>query len=64
MKAPQRSRVPQVNLLTAPRRALHLSLPSRLTEIGLVVLLVLIWGGVAVAVATLLGWHPHLGLGP
>jgi len=63
-QAPRRTRVPQVNLLSAPRRGFRVPLPRRAQELALIVVAVLVWGSAAFGVALLLGWHPHLGGGP
>ena len=57
-------RVPQVNLLRSPRRRVRLAVPRRAAEVLLVALAVLAWGTALIAIGLLLGWRPHLALGP
>jgi hypothetical protein len=63
-RAPRRSRVPQVNLLSPPPGGFRLPLPPHAREVALVVLAVLVWGTAAVGLAMLLGWRPPFGGGP
>ena len=57
-------RVPQVNLLRSPGRGFTVTIPRRAAELTLVVLAVLTWGTALIGVALLMGWRPHLALGP
>ncbi|HZU18441.1 MAG TPA: hypothetical protein VFD01_17795 [Candidatus Dormibacteraeota bacterium] len=56
-------RTPEVNLL--PRRERRLRLPVELgAQAGLVLVALGIWTIVGLAIAMLLGWHPHRLGGP
>ncbi len=57
-------RVPQVNLLRSPRRGFALVISRRTAEVALVALAALMWGTAGIGLALLMGWRPHLGLGP
>ena len=56
---PQRRRVPEVNLLIQSHHAARepARLSRRKIELLLVLLVVLVWSGVALGVAALMGWH-------
>jgi hypothetical protein len=60
---PQRRRAPEVNLLIQSHHAA--GEPARLSrrkiELGLVLLVVLLWSGVALGLTALMGWHLDLG---
>ncbi|MDQ6771601.1 MAG: hypothetical protein M3024_01215 [Candidatus Dormibacteraeota bacterium] len=58
---------PELNLLDhggEPLGGRRPRLPARVQSVLLVVFAVLIWAVVALGVAWVLGWHPHLPGGP
>jgi hypothetical protein len=57
MVSPPPPKIAQVNLLQPPPRRRRLPIPGRLTELALVGFVLMIWAGVAIAVAILLGFH-------
>lgn len=65
MKAKTTSRkIPEVNLLTRQAQPRVRSVSQRSLELALIAVVLVIWGGLGVAVVLLLGWRPQLGLGP
>jgi hypothetical protein len=54
-------RVPEVNLLLRDQGPATAGGRRRYVEWALIAVVFLIWAGVGVAIAVLLGWHPDLG---
>jgi hypothetical protein len=60
----QPPKIPVVNLLSRPRQPFIRSPSPRSLQVTLIAFAIVLWGGVGVAIALLVGWHPQLGVNP